>query len=496
MPAPAGGNALFTGACDRTPMSNVVQPVILSGGAGTRLWPLSRRAYPKQLLPLIEADSMLQATARRVHGGERFAAPLIVCNDEHRFVIAEQLRSIGIEPRDILLEPLARNTAPAIAAAALHVAASDPEAMLLVLPSDHRIGDVAAFHAAVDSARAAAGDGALVTFGIRPGHAETGYGYIRRGAPLAGHADCFEVAAFVEKPTPEKAEAFLRDGGYDWNSGMFVFRADSFLAELQAHQPEILENTRAALAQAEADLTFTRLAEGPFAANPSISLDYAVMERTDTAAVVAADFGWSDVGSWAALWEVTDKDAAGNVTRGDVHLADTTNSYVRAEKRLVATLGIDGVIVVETPDVVLVADRDRVQSVKDLVDGLTAEGREEVSQHARVYRPWGYYESIDAGDRFQVKHLCVKPGKRLSLQSHHHRAEHWIVVQGTARVTRDDDVILLEENQSTYIPVGTRHRLENPGKIELKIIEVQSGSYLGEDDIVRFDDDFGRDDKT
>jgi len=475
-------------------MAERIQPVILSGGAGTRLWPLSRRAYPKQLLPLVEADSMLQATARRVHGNDCFAPPLIVCNDEHRFIIAEQLRAIDIEPADILLEPAARNTAPAITAAALHVAAQAPGATLLVLPSDHRIGDVAAFHAAVDRAAAAAAGGALVTFGIRPAHAETGYGYIRRGTPLDGIDDAFKVAAFVEKPTPEKADAFLADGGYDWNSGMFVFRAESFLDEMQAHQPEVVACTRRALEQAASDLTFTRLAAAPFADNPPISVDYAVMERTAAAAVVAANFDWSDVGSWAALWEVADKDADGNVRRGDVLLAETTNSYVRAEKRLVATLGVDDVVVVETPDVVLVADRARVQDVRSLVDTLTDDGRDEVTYHDRVYRPWGYYESIDAGERYQVKHICVKPGKRLSLQMHHHRAEHWVVVQGTARVTRDDEVVLLDENQSTYIPLGTRHRLENPGKIDLKIIEVQSGGYLGEDDIVRFDDDFGRDD--
>lgn len=474
----------------------MIQPVILSGGAGTRLWPLSRQAYPKQLLALNGQDTMLQATSRRVSDGDRFAAPLIVCNDEHRFIIAEQMRAIDVDPLAIVLEPVARNTAPAIVAAALMATATAPEAILLVLPSDHEIRDVPAFQTAVHTAATAARAGALVTFGITPDSPHTGYGYIRRGAPLADVPGCFEVARFVEKPKLERAQAFFEAGDHVWNSGMFVFRADSLLAEVERLQPDILAACGAAVAGASKDLTFVRLDADAFARSPSISIDNAVMEPTDKAAMVAANIGWSDVGSWGSLWEIQPQDSSGNALSGDVVISDVKDSYIRAENRLVAAVGLEDAVVVETADAVLVAGKGRSQDVRAIVDQLAAAGRSEVTHHQRVHRPWGYYEGIDIGDRYQVKHLLVHPGRKLSLQLHHHRAEHWVVVQGTARVTRGDEVILLEENQSIYIPLGTKHRLENPGKIDLRLIEVQSGAYLGEDDIVRFDDDFGRDSAT
>ena len=468
-----------------------LHPIILSGGSGTRLWPTSRTGYPKQLLPLLSENSMLQETARRVAPGEGFAAPLVIANNEHRFIIAEQLRLIDIEPAAIVLEPVARNTAPAIAAAALMLAADDPDALMLVLPSDHAVRDVPAFHDAVGRAAKLAGDGRLVTFGIRPERAETGYGYIRQGAGL-DVADGYEVAAFVEKPDAARAQTFLDDGGYSWNSGMFVFSAGGYLAELERWQPAILDACKAAVDAAERDLAFLRLDEDGFAASPSVSIDYAVMEKTERAAVIACDIGWSDVGSWQALWQVSDKDAAGNATHGDVTLHEVSNSYVRADHRLVTVLGLSDVVVVESADAVLVASASASQAVREVVDKLKATDRKEVGEHTRVYRPWGYYEGIDAGERFQVKRIAVKPGGRLSLQKHHHRAEHWIVVKGTAEVVRGDDTLLLEENQSVYIPLGAAHRLSNPGRIELELIEVQSGSYLGEDDIVRLDDVYGR----
>jgi len=464
-------------------------PVILSGGAGTRLWPLSRELYPKQLLPLVGTHTMLQDTVRRLQGLE-ISEPLVVCNDAHRFLVAEQLRQIGVKPRAILLEPMGRNTAPAIALAA-HAAlgedAGDP--LLLVLPADHVIRDQAAFHRAIAAAVAGARDGALVTFGVVPSAPETGYGYIRRGKPQGGG---FRIDSFVEKPALASAQQFVASGEYYWNSGMFLFSARRYLEELERHAPDIASVCRHAAASGQRDLDFTRIDTAVFKGCRSESIDYAVMEKTSAAMVVPLDAGWSDVGSWSALQAAIEPDAHGNVLQGDVVAEDTHGSFVHAESRLVATVGLRDHVVVETKDAVLVVPRERVQDVKALVARLKADGRYEHSLHREVFRPWGSYDSLDNGTRHQVKHLMVKPGGVLSLQMHHHRAEHWVVVSGTARITRGEEVFLLEENQSTYIPIGVRHRVENPGKIPLHIIEVQSGGYLGEDDIVRFEDQYGR----
>lgn len=470
-----------------------IYPIILSGGAGTRLWPLSRAVLPKQLLPLVTEKTMLQETALRVSGVKEMQAPLVVCGNDHRFLVAEQMREAGIKPLAILLEPVGRNTAPAVAAAANYVKAIDPEAMMLVLPADHVINDVAAFHAAVERAAALAREGALATFGIVPTAPETGYGYIKSGDLVKGVAgDGYQVERFVEKPDRATAETFIKAGTYFWNSGMFLFRADAYLRELEQHAPEMAKAAAAAVQNDYSDLDFCRLDEAAFTASPSDSIDYAVMEKTKHAVVVPADIGWSDVGSWSALHEVQPKDADSNVTRGDVYLDGVTGSLVRAESRIVAVVGVKDVVVVETNDAVLVAHKDQVQRVKQIVDHLKSQDRTEHLMHRKVFRPWGSYEGIDVGDRFQVKRIIVNPGGKLSLQMHHHRAEHWVVVSGTARVTCGDEVKLLTENESTYIPIGMNHRLENPGKVPLHLIEVQSGSYLGEDDIVRFEDVYQR----
>ncbi len=462
-------------------------PVILSGGSGTRLWPLSREAYPKQFLPLAGEDSMLQATWRRV-APLASAAPLLVANEEHRFMVAEQLRQAGCTPAAILLEPVGRNTAPAIAVAALQATMQGDDPLLLVLPSDHVIAHAEAFRLAVQAAAPAARDGKLVTFGIVPTGPETGYGYIRAAAGEGVRA----VAQFVEKPDATTAAGYVASGDYFWNSGMFLFRASVYLAELERHQPAMLAGCRAALAAATRDADFVRLDKAAFAACPSDSIDYAVMEKTADAAVLPIAVGWNDVGSWSALWDVAEQDGDGNAHHGDVLAQDCRNTLAWGNGRLLALLGLEDVVVVDTADAVLVAHKDRVQDVKGIVATLKAAGRSEPTWHRKVYRPWGSYDSIDMGERFQVKRITVKPGAALSLQMHHHRAEHWIVVSGTGRITRGDEVLLLSENQSTYIPLGVKHRLENPGQVPLELIEVQSGSYLGEDDIVRFEDVYGR----
>lgn len=469
----------------------MLHPVILSGGSGSRLWPLSRAALPKQLLPLTSERSTLQETLLRVKDMPDVAAPIVVANNEHRFIIAEQMREIAVTPAAILLEPTGRNTAPAAATAALELLKQDPDAVMLLLPADHLISSVSAFHAAVAEGVKAVEHGYLVTFGIVPHAPETGYGYIQQGVSLDG-TSAHKVARFVEKPNRERAEAFLAEGGYFWNSGMFLFNCRVFIEELGRLQPEMLAMCEQALAGGKKDLDFCRLDAGAFSRCPSDSIDYAVMEHTDRAAVVPADIGWNDIGTWSALWEVGPADATGNVTRGDVWLDDVENSLIRAESRMVAAIGVRDLIIVETADALLVVNRSHTQDVKKVVEHLKHQGRSEHEFHTRVFRPWGWYEGIDEGARFQVKRITVHPGSSLSLQMHHHRAEHWIVVRGTARVTRDEESFLVAENESTYIPLGTRHRLENPGKVQLEMIEVQSGSYLGEDDIVRFDDIYGR----
>ncbi|WP_102946323.1 MULTISPECIES: mannose-1-phosphate guanylyltransferase/mannose-6-phosphate isomerase [unclassified Stenotrophomonas] len=465
---------------------NDILPVILSGGSGTRLWPLSREAYPKQFLALAGEQTMLQATWERV-APIAGRPPLVVANEEHRFVAAEQLQQLDVQPQAILLEPVGRNTAPAIAVAALEATLEEGDPVLLVLPSDHVIADEEAFRAAVLSALPAAREGKLVTFGIVPTGPETGYGYIKASSGGAVRA----VDRFVEKPDADTALQYVQSGEYFWNSGMFLFKASRYLAELERLHPEMLAASRNAWQLARRDTDFTRLDKDAFAAVPADSIDYAVMEKTNDAVVVPLDAGWNDVGSWTALRDVSAQDADGNAHHGDVIAIDCRNTYAYGE-RLIALVGLDDVIVVETDDAVMVGRSDRMQEIKQVVAQLKADSRPEATWHRKVYRPWGAYDSIDNGERFQVKRITVKPGGTLSLQMHHHRAEHWVVVSGTAEVTRGDEVILLGENQSTYIPLGVTHRLRNPGKLPLELIEVQSGSYLGEDDIVRFEDTYGR----
>ncbi len=471
--------------------ASTVIPVILSGGSGTRLWPMSRASFPKQLWPLLSAQSLLQETALRARGVS-LSAPEIVCNEEHRFLIAEQLREAGIESPKILLEPVGRNSAPAIAAAALLVAQTDPQAVLWLMAADAAITKPEALNTAMQNAIAGAEQGLVVTFGMKPTRPETGYGYIEVGQTISGLEGISTVKAFREKPDEEQAEFFLKSGDYLWNSGMFVFRADTLLREMEEHAPEVMTAVRAAFEARKGDLFFERLGVEEFKTAPDISIDYAIAERSSNVAVVPADLGWSDVGSWDALWDISPKDTAGNVAVGDVLIEDSKNSYVRSEKYLTAVAGVDDLVVVTTDDAVLVTHRDRAQDVKKIVDRLKKAKRPEAASHNRCYRPWGFYESLIQNDRFQVKRIVVQPGEKLSLQKHFHRAEHWIVVGGVALVTRDEDKVLVRENESIYLPQGCIHRMENPGKIPLTLIEVQTGAYLGEDDIVRLEDTYNR----
>jgi mannose-1-phosphate guanylyltransferase/mannose-6-phosphate isomerase len=484
----------------------LIQPVVLSGGSGTRLWPLSREKYPKQLLSLVGEDSLLQATVRRVQGtpGIELSPPMVVCNEEYRFVIAEQLRLLG-QSGTVVLEPFGRNTAPALTLAALSVHHDPSDPVLLVMPADHVITDVTAFQEVVSQGASLAANGAMVTFGIQPDAPETGYGYIQSGQPynVADGTEARLIARFVEKPDLVTAQSYLADGRYLWNSGLFMMRASVWLSAMGVCRPDILEACQAAWDQGQVDAEFVRVGREAFAECPSDSIDYAVMERLAAATnpnaatlpagvVLPLQAGWSDVGAWDALWQVLPKDSHGNVSQGDVLLQDCENTLALSEGRLVACVGVSDLVVVETADAILVSHKDKTQNVKKIVDALKAQGRSEGSIHRKVFRPWGWYDGIDAGERFQVKRIVVKPGGTLSLQMHHHRAEHWIVVSGTARVTCGEKVFLLSENQSTFIPLGTTHRLENPGRVALEMIEVQSGSYLGEDDIVRFEDVYGR----
>ncbi|MDO9708006.1 mannose-1-phosphate guanylyltransferase/mannose-6-phosphate isomerase [Paracraurococcus lichenis] len=469
----------------------MIVPVILSGGTGTRLWPLSREGYPKQFWPLVSDRTMLQETASRAKGAG-FAPPLVVCNEAHRFLVAEQLRAAKVEGARIILEPAGRNSAPAIAAAALLVQQEDPLAVLWLMAADASIRDVPALHAALEQAMTAAEGGRIVTFGMRPTSAETGYGYIEAGSPLPDAPGVQAIARFIEKPDARKASDLLAGGRHLWNSGMFVASAATLVAELERHAPEVLRAVKAALAGAKHDLDFVRLGAEAFRTAPAISIDYAVMEKTDRAAVVPADIGWSDLGSWDSMWDASPKEAGGNVTHGPVELVESEGCYVRSEGILTGVVGLKDMVVVTTEDAVLVIPRERAQDVKLLVERLRAAGRKEATEHRRIYRPWGHYEGLIQGDRFQVKKISVRPGQKLSLQKHFHRAEHWVVVNGTAVVQRDADSILLRENESIYLPLGCVHRLENPGMIPLTLIEVQSGAYLGEDDIVRIEDTYGR----
>ncbi|MFO7717313.1 MAG: mannose-1-phosphate guanylyltransferase/mannose-6-phosphate isomerase [Desulfohalobium sp.] len=467
-------------------------PVILCGGSGTRLWPMSRKLYPKQLLPMLGGEeTLLQSTLRRLEALPEAQNPLLLCNEAHRFMVAAQAQEIGFQPERIILEPVARNTAPAIAVAALTARAAGEDPLLLVLPADHHIADVEAFAQAVNAGRRAAQDGGLVTFGIVPDSPETGYGYIRM-ALQGEEAGAVPVSEFVEKPDQATAQAYLDSGNYVWNSGMFLLKASAYLEELERHNAQMLQACQKAVAKSQSDLDFLRLDTGAFATAPEDSIDYAVMEKTSQALVVPLSCGWSDVGSWAALHETMDQDADGNVFVGDVQAREVRRSYLHANSRLVAALGVEDVVLVETKDAILVAAMDHVQDIKAVVADLQAQAREVVNTHSKVFRPWGHYESIDTGPRYQVKRITVYPGQILSLQRHYHRSEHWVVVSGTAKVSKDDTDILLTEDQSVYLPLGAVHRLENVGKFNLELIEVQTGSYLGEDDIVRLEDVYGR----
>ncbi|MBL4744358.1 MAG: mannose-1-phosphate guanylyltransferase/mannose-6-phosphate isomerase [Cycloclasticus sp.] len=463
-------------------------PVIMSGGSGTRLWPLSRRHKPKQFIALFGNNTMFQETLNRLDGVDDMQAPIVVCNKDHRFMVAEQLLELNIKSPEIILEPIGRNTAPALAIAALHAITSGKDPILLVLAADHVIENTTAFHQAITTAKEHAEEGKLVTFGIVPTSPNTGYGYIQ--ADEKGIVS--PVIAFVEKPDLATATSYVDSGHYYWNSGMFMFKASVLIGELERHSPDILKNCRDAISKGSKDLDFIRLDKDTFSSCRSDSIDYAVMEQTDKAVVVPLDAGWSDVGSWSSLWECAEQDKDNNVLHGDVMVEDVQESYIHSEHRLVSVLGLDNIVVVETADAVMVASKDSAQNVKNIVTRLSEANRTEAENHRLCYRPWGHYDCVDVGERFQVKRITVNPGASLSLQMHHHRAEHWIVVTGTAEVTRGDDVMLLSENESTYIPIGVTHRLHNPGRVALEMIEVQSGSYLGEDDIVRFEDNYSR----
>jgi mannose-1-phosphate guanylyltransferase/mannose-6-phosphate isomerase len=468
----------------------MLTPVILSGGVGSRLWPLSRESYPKQLLALVDYQTLLQNTVKRLEGLANKSAPLIVCNENHRFLVAEQLRNIGVSAAHIILEPIGRNTAPAVAVAALTALSRDSDALLLVLPADHLIANAALFREAVTTGVPLASANNLVTFGIVPNRPETGYGYINATDVIEENA--LSVKRFVEKPDLDTAQQYINSGEYYWNSGMFLFKASQYIKELETYAPDIVKACRQTIDNAIKDKDFLRLDADAFKASPSDSIDYAVMEKTHSAVMIPLDAGWNDIGAWSSLWEVGEQDIEGNVTLGDVLTENVHNSYLRAEHRLLAAIGVENLTIIETADAVLVAHKDHVQEVKKIVSRLKANERCEAELHRKVYRPWGSYEGIDAETRFQVKRITVNPGASLSLQKHYHRSEHWIIVKGTAQVTKGDETFILTENQSTYIPLGIKHRLENPGKLPLEIIEVQSGSYLGEDDIVRYEDAYGR----
>lgn len=468
-----------------------IVPVILSGGAGSRLWPVSRGSFPKQFWPLLSDRTLLQETALRGQG-QGVANPIVICNGEHRFIIAEQLRDAGVQDARIVLEPAGRNSAPAITAAAFIVAEQNPDAVLWVMAADAAIEDVPKLQVALEHAVLAARKGYVVTFGMTPTRPETGYGYIAQGRSIDGLPGVYEVSRFVEKPDRDKAAAFLAQGGYLWNSGMFVVRAATFLAEIKRYEPALYTYVQEAVEKRKTDMDFERLDPESFCKSPDISVDYAVAERTDMAAVVPGNFGWSDVGSWDTLWDLGKKDAQGNVLHGNVVVHDVSQSYVRTDGMLAAVLGVDNLIVVATQDAILVASKDRAQDVKTLVQTLKNNNRPEVDMHRLTYRPWGHYEALTEGHRFQVKKIVVKPGEKLSLQKHYHRAEHWVVVEGTALVTREDEQVIVRENESIYLPLGSLHRLENPGRIPVTLIEVQSGPYLDEDDIVRVEDMYSR----
>jgi len=461
-------------------------PVILSGGSGTRLWPLSRKQHPKQYLSLADEQTMLQATIQRLQGLENLATPIVICNQEHRFLVAEQLQQINIEKPTIILEPEGKNTAPAIAAAAHYI----KDGLMLVLPADHIIQDIQAFHQTIKIAIKQAEQDKLTTFGITPAEPNTGYGYIEKSSDMEDHA-C-KIKRFVEKPDLEAAKQYLKDGNYLWNSGMFVFTAQNYLKELSKYNPQISERCKQAIEQAKQDYDFLRLDPAEFAKSPADSIDYAVMEKTENAVVVALDAGWNDIGNWSALYQIGEKDKNGNVIKGNAMITETTNSYINANHHMIATIGVDDLVIVDSADATLVVSKDKAQQVKQIVEQLQQQNRAEEQLHRKVYRPWGWYDTIDNGYRFKVKRICVNPEATLSLQKHYHRAEHWIVVKGTAQITNGEQKELLNENQSTYIPIGATHRLENPGKLPLEMIEVQSGSYLGEDDIERIEDNYGR----